>query len=117
MCCDVDACSSRTILQFIVLISLSINGIWIFMYYTIGCTWTYVKIDGSSDCMHGPGIQSSHRSIVVISSTDLGMLTHQQALCILSAEYAIRLPESACNLGAWTYMPVSARCGTTQYVL
>jgi len=60
MCCDVDACSSRTVLQFIVLISLSINDILIFMYYTIGCIWTYVKIDGSSYCMHGPVVKSQY---------------------------------------------------------
>ncbi len=57
--------------------------------------------------------QSSNHSIVVIAFTDLGMLTHQQALCMLSDEYAIRLPASACNLGAWTYVRMSARCGTT----
>ena len=109
MCCDI----LMHVLEFIVLISLSIKGILICTYYTTGCTWTYVKIDGSSDCMHGPGIQSSNRSIVVIGLTDLGMLTHQQALCMSSAEYAIRLPASACNLAAWTYLRMSARCGTT----
>ena len=110
MCCDVDACT--TVYCVDQLVHQGHINIYV-LHYTVGCTWTFVKIDGSSECMRGPGIQSSNRSIVVIGLTDLGMLTHQQACCMSSAEYAIRLPASACNLAAWTYMSMSARYGTT----